>query len=56
VLIGIPGEAYSYTSTLDGSTFTAPWQHMLHSHHALELKAALLFEPGVVVASIPRRF
>jgi amino acid transporter len=31
------------------------WQHSLHSHHALELKAALLFEPGVTVASIPQR-
>ncbi|MGH8904387.1 MAG: APC family permease [Egibacteraceae bacterium] len=31
------------------------WQHGLHSHHALELKAALLFEPGVAVASVPRR-
>jgi hypothetical protein len=31
------------------------WQHGLHSHHALQLKAALLFEPGVAVASIPTR-
>jgi hypothetical protein len=31
------------------------WQHGLHSHHALGLKAVLLFEPGVAVASVPRR-
>jgi amino acid transporter len=31
------------------------WQHALHSHHALELKAVLLFEPDVAVASLPQQ-
>lgn len=29
------------------------WQQPLHNHRALEIKAALLFEPGVAVASVP---
>jgi hypothetical protein len=29
------------------------WQHMLHNQTALRIKAALLFEPGVVVTSVP---
>jgi amino acid transporter len=29
------------------------WHHPLHNHRALEIKAALLFEPGVAVASVP---
>jgi hypothetical protein len=29
------------------------WQHGLHNHRALAMKAALLFEPGVAVASVP---
>jgi amino acid transporter len=31
------------------------WQDLLHNHRALEMKAALLFEPGVAVASVPHR-
>jgi hypothetical protein len=31
------------------------WQNLLHNHRALEIKAALLFEPGVAVASVPHR-
>jgi amino acid transporter len=29
------------------------WEHLLHNQTALRLKAALLFHPGVVVASVP---
>jgi amino acid transporter len=29
------------------------WHHPLHNHRSLEIKAALLFEPGVAVASVP---
>ncbi|HEX5416636.1 MAG TPA: APC family permease, partial [Chloroflexota bacterium] len=29
------------------------WEHLLHNQTALRLKAALLFYPGVVVASVP---
>jgi hypothetical protein len=30
-----------------------PWQHVLHNQTALRLKARLLFEPSVVVTSVP---
>jgi amino acid transporter len=29
------------------------WEHLLHNQTALRLKAALLFHPGVIVASVP---
>ena len=29
------------------------WQHGLHNHRALQMKAKLLFEPGVAVVSVP---
>ena len=29
------------------------WQHTLHNHRALQMKARLLFEPGVAVVSVP---
>ena len=29
------------------------WQHSLHNHRALQMKARLLFEPGVAVVSVP---
>nr|WP_168583768.1 APC family permease [Gephyromycinifex aptenodytis] len=29
------------------------WEHTLHNHSALRLKAALLFTPGVMVVSVP---
>lgn len=29
------------------------WEHLLHNQTALRLKASLLFEPGVIVTSIP---
>jgi hypothetical protein len=29
------------------------WEHLLHNHTALRLKAALLFRPGVIVANVP---
>ncbi|MBI2887698.1 MAG: APC family permease [Chloroflexi bacterium] len=29
------------------------WEHLLHNQTALRLKAALLFHPGIVVASVP---
>ena len=29
------------------------WEHLLHNHTALRLKAALLFRPGLVVTSVP---
>jgi hypothetical protein len=29
------------------------WAHPLHNHRALQMKARLLFEPGVVVVSVP---
>src|SRR3954453_20977937 len=29
------------------------WQHGLHNHRALQMKARLLFEPGVAVVSVP---
>jgi amino acid transporter len=29
------------------------WEHVLHNQTALRLKAALLFHPGVIVASVP---
>lgn len=30
------------------------WEHFLHNHTALRLKAALLFRPGIVVISVPQ--
>ena len=29
------------------------WEHLLHNQSALRLKARLLFEPGVMVTSVP---
>lgn len=29
------------------------WEHLLHNHTALRIKAALLFHPGIVVTSVP---
>jgi hypothetical protein len=29
------------------------WEHFLHNHVALRLKAALLFRPGIVVTNVP---
>ena len=29
------------------------WAHGLHNHRALQMKARLLFEPGVAVVSVP---
>ena len=29
------------------------WQHLLHNQHALLIKGALLFKPGIVVTSVP---
>jgi amino acid transporter len=29
------------------------WEHLLHNHTALRLKANLLFHPGIVVANVP---
>jgi hypothetical protein len=29
------------------------WEHLLHNQTALRLKAMLLFQPGVIVASVP---
>jgi amino acid transporter len=29
------------------------WEHFLHNHVALRIKAALLFRPGIVVANVP---
>ena len=29
------------------------WEHLLHNHTALRLKATLLFHPGVIVANVP---
>jgi hypothetical protein len=29
------------------------WEHLLHNQSALRLKARLLFEPGVMVVSVP---
>jgi len=31
------------------------WEHVLHNQTALRLKAALLYHPGVIVASVPYR-
>jgi amino acid transporter len=32
------------------------WEHALHNQSALRLKASLLFQPGVMVTSVPWRF
>ncbi len=32
------------------------WEHLLHNQSALRLKARLLFQPGVMVTSVPWRF
>jgi len=29
------------------------WEHLLHNHTALRLKASLLFHPGIVVTNVP---
>ena len=29
------------------------WEHLLHNQSALRLKARLLFQPGVMVTSVP---
>ncbi len=32
------------------------WQHLLHNQHALLIKGALLFKPGIIVTSVPFHF
>ena len=29
------------------------WEHLLHNQTALRIKGALLFRPGVIIASVP---
>jgi amino acid transporter len=36
-----------------GELVLRSWQHLLHNHRSLDIKAALLFEPGVAVAAVP---
>ena len=60
--LGKPLLAYLRELTADGETqvlvlmpeiVTRGWRRLLHNQRALYLKRLLLFEPGVVLASVP---
>ena len=60
--VGGPLLGYLRELTADGETavlvvmpevVTRGWRRLLHNHKALYVKRLLLFEPGVILASVP---
>ena len=45
---------YTLTVLLPEFVVSHWWEHLLHNQTALQLKAALLFRPGIVVTSVPQ--
>jgi amino acid transporter len=45
---------YTLTVLLPEFVVSHWWEHILHNQTALQLKAALLFRPGIVVTSVPQ--
>jgi hypothetical protein len=45
---------YTLTVLLPEFVVAHWWEHLLHNQTALQLKAALLFRPGIVVTSVPQ--
>jgi hypothetical protein len=45
---------YTLTVLLPEFVVSHWWEHFLHNQTALQLKAALLFRPGIVVTSVPQ--
>ena len=45
---------YTLTVLLPEFIVSHWWEHLLHNQTALQLKAALLFRPGIVVTSVPQ--
>jgi amino acid transporter len=49
----IKAEGADLVTVVIGEFVPKWWQHSLHNHRALQMKARLLFEPGVAVVSVP---
>jgi hypothetical protein len=49
----IKAEGADLVTVVIGEFVPTWWQHSLHNHRALQMKARLLFEPGVAVVSVP---
>jgi amino acid transporter len=49
----IKAEGADLVTVVIGELVPKWWQHGLHNHRALQMKARLLFEPGVAVVSVP---
>jgi len=49
----IKAEGADLVTVVIGEFVPKWWAHGLHNHRALQMKARLLFEPGVVVVSVP---
>jgi hypothetical protein len=49
----IKAEGADLVTVVIGEFVPKWWQHGLHNHRALQMKARLLFEPGVAVVSVP---
>jgi hypothetical protein len=49
----LKGEGADLVTVVIGEFVPRWWQHGLHNHRALQMKARLLFEPGVAVVSVP---
>ena len=49
----LSSRSYEGLSVVIGEFVPKWWQHGLHNHRALQMKARLLFEPGVAVVSVP---
>ena len=52
----IKAEGADLVTVVIGEFVPKWWAHGLHNHRALQMKARLLFEPGVVVVSVPHHF
>jgi amino acid transporter len=52
----IKGEGADLVTVVIGEYVPKWWQHGLHNHRALQMKARLLFEPDVAVVSVPHHF
>ncbi len=49
----IKGEGADLVTVVINELVPKWWHHGLHNHRALQMKATLLFEPGVAVVSVP---
>ena len=49
----IKAEGPDLVTVVIGEFVPTWWQHGLHNHRALQMKARLLFEPGVAAVSVP---